>query len=237
MSAVGLRTCGGTPNPADPYRCGAVGCRFDVATQCPDGTADHPGGAAGCLTCATRLVGGKLVLDGPCGTCPIGTSANQIPTGTVFNLNGQGGPEWTWLGAASFATLFGHDEGIHAQRRYACTGGSCAAAPAGGDTCLGGCDLCTLTRGVSPGHPDCIKYCCPDGTRTYEGSNYRYDSAGCTALGVQGGTDYTVNLKAACPSVYTYGYEDHSSTFVCDTAASLLIQACPDADEFPASVP
>jgi len=36
--------------------------------------------------------------------------------------------------------------------------------------------------------------------------------------------------------VYTYGYEDQSSTFQCKTSASLLIQACPDATDFPAKL-
>jgi hypothetical protein len=238
VSAVGLKSCGGTVDPKDKFHCGGAGCRFDVASQCPDGTPAHPGGPAGCITCPTKIVGGKQVLDGSCGPCPNGASANRIPTGTVFNAGGIGGPEWTWKGSPDFATTFGIDEGVHAMRRYVCSGGACAIASGGkaADTCLGGCDQCTASKGVAPDHPDCLKYCCPDVTRTYGGSDYRYDSAGCTALGVQRGTDYTAALKAICPYVYTYGYEDHSSTFICDTSASLLVQACPDPIDFPSSL-
>jgi hypothetical protein len=236
VSPVGMRSCGGATSPTDPYRCSGAGCRFDVATQCPDGTAGFPAAPAGCVTCPVHTVGGKQVIDGSCGPCPDGSSANQIPAGTVFNANGVGGTEWTWTGSPDFATAFGHDEGARAARRYACAGGSCV--PAGGgtaaDTCVGGCDLCTLSTGKAPTDPECIKYCCPDVTRSYSGGSYRYDSAGCTALGVQRGTDYTVALKAACPFVYTYGYEDHTSTFGCTSSASLLVQACPDATDFPA---
>jgi hypothetical protein len=208
-SSVGMKSCGGSRDPADPFRCGGAGCRFDVATQCPNGTASQPSA-----------------------TGPSGDSANVVPRQTVFNRGGIGGAEWTWTGSPDFATHFGFDEGTHAERRYACDGGACTPAPLGAsaNTCLGGCDLCTTARGVSPEHPDCIKYCCPDVTRVYSGSTYRYDSAGCTALGVQRGTDYTAALKAACPLVYTYGYEDHSSTFLCDSSASLLVEACPEAD-------
>ncbi len=36
-----------------------------------------------------------------------------------------------------------------------------------------------------------------------------------------------MDLKAQRPNVYTYGYEDHSSTYVCDAAiASMLIESC-----------
>jgi hypothetical protein len=72
--------------------------------------------------------------------------------------------------------------------------------------------------------------------QSYGGFDYHYDSAGCTALGVQPGTDYSPAVKGECPCVYTYGYEDHSSTFLCSAAASLLIQACPDATDFPSSI-
>jgi hypothetical protein len=212
-SPVGMKTCGGKPNPTDKFRCGGTGCRFDVETQCPDGSASFPSG-----------------------TFPNGASAKEVPTNTVFNAGNVGGPEWTWKGSPDFATHFGFDEGAHADRRYSCSASGCK--PGGeANTCLGGCDLCTTTRGVSPEHPDCIKYCCPDVTKTYDGSTYRYDSAGCTALGVQGGTDYTAALKTACPAVYTYGYEDHSSTFICESTASLLVQACPDPVDFPAKLP
>jgi len=236
VSAVGMKTCGGKPDPKDKFRCGGAGCRFDVGTQCPDGTASHPAAPSGCITCPVKIVGGKQVLDGSCGPCPNGASANKIPSGTVFNAGGVGGPEWTWNGSPKFATTFGSDEGVHANRRYACVGDVCTTG-GGANTCLGGCDACTVSKGVAPDHPDCIKYCCPDVTKVYAGASYRYDSAGCTALGVQRGTDYTASLKAACPYVYTYGYEDHSSTFICDTGASLLVQACPDPGDFPASLP
>jgi hypothetical protein len=209
-SAVGMKSCGGKPDPKDPFRCGGAGCRFDVETQCPDGSPAFPPARA-----------------------PNGASANEVPANTVFNRGGVGGAEWRWTGSPDFAMHFGFDEGAHAARRYTCAKNACTPARDQANTCLGGCDLCTTSRGVSPGHPDCIKYCCPDVTRTYESATYRYDSAGCTALGVQKRTDYTVALKAACPFVYTYGYEDHSSTFVCESSASLLVEACPDPIEFP----
>jgi hypothetical protein len=238
VSAVGMKTCGGALDSKDKFRCNGAGCRFDVATQCPDGSAGLAGAPSGCITCPVKVVGGKQVIDGSCGPCPNGASANKIPTNTVFNAGGIGGPEWTWKGSPDFATTFGFNEGVHSNRRFVCTGDTCAPASgaAGPNTCLGGCDLCTVTKGVPPDHPDCVKYCCPDLTRSYAGSEYRYDSAGCTALGVQRGTDYTATLKAACPYVYTYGYEDHSSTFICDTNASLLIQACPDPIDFPSKL-
>lgn len=235
VSAVGLKSCGGKADPADKFRCSGAGCRFDVQTQCPDGSAAHPAAPPGCITCPTKIVAGKQVIDGSCGPCPNGASANKIPTNTVFNAGGIGGPEWTWKGAPDFATTFGLDEGVHSKRRYACVNNACAPASTDANTCLGGCDQCTVGKGVPPDHPDCLKYCCPDVTRTYGGSDYRYDSAGCTTLGVQRGTDYTASLKAVCPYVYTYGYEDHSSTFICDTTASLLVQACPDPTDFPSS--
>lgn len=234
-SAVGMKTCGGTKT-SDKFHCGGTGCRFDVRTQCPDGTANLAGAPNGCITCPVTTVGGKQVINGSCGPCPNGASANRIPTGTVFNANNVGGTEWTWNGAPDFATTFGADEGVHANRRFTCSGGTCAQGGAP-DTCLGGCDFCTATKGVPPDDPQCLKYCCPDITKSYGGPTYRYDSAGCTALGVQRGTDYTATLKSACPYVYTYAYEDHSSTFICETSASLLVQACPDATDFPSSLP
>lgn len=238
VSAVGMKSCGGALDPKDKFRCNGAGCRFDVETQCPNGSAALAGAPAGCITCPTKMVGGKQVIDGSCGPCPNGASANKVPTNTVFNAGGIGGPEWTWKGTPEFATTFGADQGVHANRKYVCTNNTCAPASgaAAANTCLGGCDLCTVSKGVPPDHPDCIKYCCPDMTKTYGSSTYRYDSAGCTALGVQRGTDYTATLKAACPYVYTYGYEDHSSTFICDTNASLLVQACPDPTDFPSSL-
>jgi hypothetical protein len=192
----------------------------------------------GCIDCPTMIdQNGKKVLAGSCGTCPDGASANRIPTGTVFNAGGASGPEWTWSGAPDFAVGWGHDEGARADRRYSCGAAGCGPAEAGkANTCLGGCDLCTVASGEGPGDDACLKYCCPDVVKDYGGHSYRYDSAGCTALGVQAGTDYTVAVKSECPYVYTYGYEDHSSTFRCETSASLLIQACPDPEDFPSSL-
>lgn len=237
VSAVGMRSCGVDVDPSDVFWCRGTGCRFDVAKQCPDGSDAFAGAPPGCSDCPTMIVDGKQVLAGSCGTCPDGASANRIPTGTVFNANGVGGPEWTWTGAPDFAVGFGHDEGAHADRRFACGPGGCAPAGAGeANTCLGGCDLCTTTTGKGPADDACLKYCCPDVTKDHGGHAYRYDSAGCTALGVQGGTDYTVAVKGECPYVYTYGYEDHSSTFRCLTSASLLIQACPDPEDFPSKL-
>lgn len=237
VSSVGMKSCGGALDPKDEFRCAGTGCRFEVTTQCPDGSPAFAGAPSGCITCPVKTVGGKQVLDGPCGPCPDGASANRVPSGTVFNAGNVGGPEWTWTGAPDFATTFGFDEGAHANRRRVCTAGVCKVVAAGqsANTCLGGCDLCTLSTGTPPDGPECLKYCCPDVTRAYGGASYRYDSAGCTALGVQRGTDYTATLKAACPHVYTYGYEDHSSTFICDTSASLVVQACPDPVDYPAA--
>lgn len=236
-SAVGMKSCGVEPDPEDVFWCRGTGCRFDVATQCPDGSGAFGAAPPGCVDCPTMIVNGKQVLAGSCGTCPDGASANRIPTGTVFNANNVGGPEWMWTGAPDFAVGFGHDEGAHADRLHTCGPAGCAPAEAGqANTCLGGCDLCTVQSGQGPGDDACIKYCCPDVTKNYGGSTYRYDSAGCTALGVQAGTDYTVAVKTECPYVYTYGYEDHSSTFRCETTASLLIQACPDPTDFPSKL-
>ena len=235
-SSVGMKSCGGAaPNPNDIFWCRGTGCRFDVNTQCPDGSDAFAPGPAGCQSCPTMIDGnGKKVIAGSCGTCPDGSSANRIPTGTVFNANNVGGPEWTWNGAPDFAVGFGHDEGAHANRRYACSGAGCVPAePGKATTCLGGCDLCTVAKNVGAGDDACLKYCCPDSVHTYNGFSYHYDSAGCTALGVQAGTDYSPAVKGECPYVYTYGYEDHSSTFLCETSASLLIQACPDPTDFP----
>jgi len=234
-SAVGMKSCGGARNPNDKFHCTGTGCRFDVRAQCPDGTASFAGAPNGCITCPIKTVNGKQVIDGSCGPCPNGASSNRVPTGTTFNANNVGGTEWTWQGAPDFATAFGFDEGVHASRRFTCTGGTCTSG-GNANTCLGGCDLCTVTKNVPPDDPACIKYCCPDVTKSYAGASYRYDSAGCTALGVQRGTDYTATLKAACPYVYTYGYEDHSSTFICEASASLLVQACPDPIDFPSSL-
>ncbi|HEY3357465.1 MAG TPA: hypothetical protein VGQ83_29715 [Polyangia bacterium] len=241
-SPVGMKSCGVAGN-GSAYSCKGAGCRFDVATQCPDGTAAFAAAPDSCGTCAVHDVGGKQVIaDGGCGSCPNGSSANLIPTGTVFNPSGAGGAEWSWPGSPDFARAFGASEGARAQRRFACDSttdnSSCTAAASGtaANTCLGGCMLCQIANpGKYPYSPECIKYCCPDrGGEPYDGGTYHYDSQGCTALGVQRATDYTVALKAACPFVYTYGYEDHSSTFTCDQSASLLIQACPDATDFPA---
>jgi hypothetical protein len=235
-SAVGMKSCGeAAPDPNNPFWCRGTGCRFDVNTQCPDGSDAFAPAPDGCQECPTTIDGnGKKVLAGSCGTCPNGASANRIPTGTVFNAGNIGGVEWTWNGSPDFAAGFGFDEGAHANRRYSCTGASCVPAEAGkANTCLGGCDLCTATQNVGAGDDACLKYCCPDSVHVYNGSSYRYDSAGCTALGVQAGTDYSPALKTECPYVYTYGYEDHSSTFLCATSASLLIQSCPDAVDFP----
>jgi hypothetical protein len=236
-SSVGMRSCGEDPDPGNVFWCRGTGCRFDVNAQCPDGSDAFAGAPPGCALCPTMVVNGKQVLAGSCGTCPDGASANRIPTGTVFNANGVGGMEWTWTGAPDFAVGFGHDEGVHADRRLACGPSGCSPAePGEATTCLGGCDLCTVATGKGPGDDECIKYCCPDMVKSYGGSSYRFDSAGCTALGVQAGTDYTVAVKTECPYVYTYGYEDHSSTFQCKTSASLLIQACPDPTDFPSKL-
>jgi hypothetical protein len=237
-SAVGMKSCGGgSPDPANVFWCRGTGCRFDVGAQCPDGTDAFAPAPAGCKECPTTIVGGKKVIVGSCGTCPEGDSANRVPTGTVFNANGVGGPEWTWNGSPDFAVGWGHDEGVHANRRYACGPAGCTAAePGKANTCLGGCDLCTATQNAGAGDDACLKYCCPDIVRNYNGASYRYDSAGCTALGVQAGTDYSPAVKGECPYVYTFGYEDHSSTFQCTTSASLLIQTCPDPVDFPSSI-
>jgi hypothetical protein len=237
-SSVGMRSCGEAPDPGNVFWCRGTGCRFDINTQCPDGSDAFAPAPAGCIDCPTMIDGnGKKVLAGSCGPCPDGASGNRIPTGTVFNANNVGGQEWTWNGSPNFADGFGHDEGVHANRRFSCGGAGCAAAaPGDANTCLGGCDLCTLTQKVGAGDEKCVKYCCPDETHNYGGFTYRYDSAGCTALGVQAGTDYTPAVKGECPYIYTYGYEDHSSTFQCTTAASLLIQACPDPVDFPSSI-
>lgn len=142
-SAVGMKSCGGAePDPADVFWCRGTGCRFDVATQCPDGTDTFPAAPAGCMECPTMIVEGKQVLAGSCGTCPDGADANRIPTGTVFNPNNVGGPEWTWTGPPDFALGLGHDEGARADRSFSCGPGGCDPAPAGeANTCLGGCDL------------------------------------------------------------------------------------------------
>lgn len=237
-SSVGMKSCGGAPpNPNDVFWCRGTGCRFDVNTQCPDGSDKFAPGPPGCQECPTMIVGGKRVIVGSCGTCPDGSSANRIPTGTVFNANNIGGPEWTWNGAPDFAVGFGYNEGAHANRRYACSGTGCVLAePGKANTCLGGCDLCTVSQTAGPGQDACLKYCCPDLVHVYNGFSYRYDSAGCTALGVQAGTDYSPAVKGECPYVYTFGYEDHSSTFLCETSASLLIQACPDPTDFPSKI-
>jgi hypothetical protein len=236
-SSVGMKSCGVDPDPADVFWCRGTGCRFDVNLQCPDGSDAFAPAPAGCIDCPTMIDGnGKKVLAGSCGTCPDGSSGNRIPAGTVFNASNVGGPEWTWSGSPNFAGGWGHDEGVHANRRFSCSGAGCSAAePDKANTCLGGCDLCAVTQKVGAGDDECLKYCCPDGVHSYGGFEYHYDSAGCTALGVQAGTDYSPAVKGECPYVYTYGYEDHSSTFLCSTAASLLIQACPDAVDFPSS--
>ncbi|MDI1427945.1 hypothetical protein [Polyangium sorediatum] len=238
-SSVGMKSCGGgAPDPNNIFWCRGTGCRFDVNAQCPDGSDAFAPAPAGCKECPTMIDGnGKKVIAGSCGTCPDGDSANRIPTGTVFNAGNIGGPEWTWNGAPDFAVGFGHDEGMHANRRYTCGPAGCTdAEPGKANTCLGGCDLCTATQKVGAGDDACLKYCCPDSVHTYNGFPYRYDSAGCTALGVQAGTDYSPAVKGACPYVYTFGYEDHSSTFLCTTSASLLIQACPDPVDFPSKI-
>jgi len=237
-SSVGMKSCGGgEPDPNNVFWCRGTGCRFDVNSQCPDGSDAFDPAPAGCQICPTMIVDGKRVIVGSCGTCPDGNSANRIPTGTVFNANNIGGPEWTWSGPPDFAVGFGHDEGVHANRRFSCGPAGCGAAePGKANTCLGGCDLCTTTQNAGAGDDACLKYCCPDMVKTYNGFSYRYDSAGCTALGVQAGTDYSPAVKGECPYVYTFGYEDHSSTFLCTTSASLLIQACPDPVDFPAKI-
>jgi hypothetical protein len=237
-SSVGMKSCnsaGSVGRENDPFWCGGTGCRFDVNTQCPDGTDTFAAAPSGCRDCPTKIdATGKKVPDGPCGPCPDGNSANGIPTGTVFDANNVGGDEWTWLGPAGFAKGWGYAEGSRANRRYSCGMIDCTVAQPGKATsCLGGCDLCVVASKAGPGDPGCIKYCCPDGFQTYGAFKFRYDSVGCTALGVQPGTDYTVALKTECPYVYTYAYEDHSSTFVCDTGASLLVQTCPDPVDFP----
>lgn len=236
-SSVGMKSCGEDPDPSNIFWCRGTGCRFDVEKQCPDGTAAFASAPAGCIDCPTMINGmGKKVINGSCGTCPNGSAGNRIPTGTVFNAGNIGGPEWTWNGSPDFADGFGYDEGAHANRRFTCTGAGCVPAePGKANTCLGGCDLCTVTTKAGPGDDQCLKYCCPDSVHTYGGFAYRYDSAGCTALGVQAGTDYSPAVKGQCPYVYTYGYEDHSSTFLCETTASLLIHACPDPIDFPSS--
>ncbi|MDI1450160.1 hypothetical protein [Polyangium sp. 6x1] len=238
-SSVGMKSCGGgAPDPNNIFWCRGTGCRFDVNTQCPDGSDAFAPAPAGCKECPTMIDGnGKKVIVGSCGTCPDGHSANRIPTGTVFNAGNIGGPEWTWNGAPDFAVGFGHDEGAHANRRLSCGPAGCTdAAPGKANTCLGGCDLCTVTQKVGAGDDACLKYCCPDSVHAYNGFTYRYDSAGCTALGVQAGTDYSPAVKGECPYVYTFGYEDHSSTFLCSTSASLLVQACPDPVDFPSKI-
>jgi hypothetical protein len=239
VSPVGMKSCGGAglAKGNNKFWCGGTGCRFDVATQCPDGSAEFKPAPEGCASCPTKIVDGKKVLDGACGPCSDGQSANLIPTETTFNLNNIGGDEWTWLGPPDFAVGWGYAEGPLAARRYHCTYPGPTCVPAGPDattnTCLGGCDLCTISQGASSEADTCIKYCCPDMVKTYGAFDYRFDSAGCHALGVQAGTNYTVALKEVCPYVYTFGYEDHTSTFTCDTQASLLVQACPDPTDFP----
>ena len=238
-SSVGMKSCGGDqPDPNNVFWCRGTGCRFDVATQCPDGSDAFAPGPAGCAECPTMIdANGKKVIAGSCGTCPDGSSGNRIPTGTVFNASNVGGNEWVWNGSPTFADAFGWDEGARANRRFACGPSGCSVAePGKANTCLGGCDLCTVTQSVGAGDDKCLKYCCPDSVHKYGGFNYRYDSAGCTALGVQAGTDYSPAVKGECPYVYTFGYEDHSSTFQCSTAASLLIQTCPDPTDFPSSI-
>lgn len=207
-SSVGMKSCGGS-STSDPFWCSGSACRFDPASNCPDGSNSF------------APVSG-----------PDGDSANTIPTGTVFNKNNVGGTEWTWEGAPDFGQKFGYAEGVHASRRYHCDQTGCSANNGSPNTCLGPCDLCVLNAG-NPMSSECIKYCCPDSWQTYDGHQYRYDSAGCTALGVQGSTDYTLALESQCPYVYTYGYDDRSSTFLCDATSSLLIESCPSASNFP----
>lgn len=235
-SNVGMKSCGGEKDPSKPLSCAAGSCTLDIAKQCPDGSDAFPAAPNGCVVCPTITKDGQQVINGSCGPCPNGASANQIPTGTVFNAKNVGGDEWTWTGAPDFATSFGFDEGVHAQHRYTCTNNVCTKGGAQPNSCLSGCDICVQQTGKLPHDPECIKYCCPDTTIDYGGHSYRYDSAGCTALGVQRGTDYTASVKAACPLVYTYGYEDNTSTFTCQTSASLLVVACPDTTDFPSKL-
>ncbi len=236
-SAIGMKSCGGSTNPSDVFWCNGAGCRFDVDTQCPDGTDKFAAAPAGCSVCAVTMDAGKQVLDGPCGTCPYGDGGNQIPSGTTFNHNDPVN-EWTWQGSQDFALGWGYNEGTRVNRRANCDqNGSCTMVTTGqANSCLGGCDLCTHKNSVGTTDPTCLKYCCPDIHQDAGGFDYRYDSAGCTAIGVQAGTDYTVAVKSACPYVYTYGYEDHSSTFKCENTASLLVMACADAANFPSSL-
>jgi hypothetical protein len=240
-SAVGMRSCGGgaeaIQDPDNVFWCRGAGCRFDVETQCPDGSDAFAAAAGDCGECPTRMEGGSLVIAGSCGTCPDGSSSNLVPTGVLFNATAAESVRWTWSGSPDFARGWGSSQGERTNRRASCSDTGCSVADVGAsaNTCLGGCDLCTLTTGMSAGSDACLKYCCPDGVHSYGGHDYRYDSQGCTAIGVQGGTDYTVALKAECPYVYTFGYEDHSSTFRCTTAASLIVQSCPDGTDFPAS--
>uniref|UniRef100_A0A914X451 Uncharacterized protein n=1 Tax=Plectus sambesii TaxID=2011161 RepID=A0A914X451_9BILA len=181
---------------------------------------------------------------------PDGNTAHRIPTGTVFNRHNRGGREWVWKGPADFAQHFGTPQGRNTNRRFRCDRRGCRHAPGHEvNTCLGGCDYCTtvlrkspgvvpkigLTFMVDTGSNECIKYCCPDIWRNYRGFPYRYDSAGCRALGVQQGTDYTATLKSHCKYVYTYAYEDHTSTFQCKASVSLQIMACPNYADFPSS--
>uniref|UniRef100_A0A914VT08 Uncharacterized protein n=1 Tax=Plectus sambesii TaxID=2011161 RepID=A0A914VT08_9BILA len=214
ISPVGLRVCGSHSNqPNNPFWCAAVGCDFNVHTQCPDGSGGFSAGPG-----------------------PDGGTANNIPTGTVFNANNVGGQEWVWQGPADFAQHFGSDQGSHANRRFQCDATGCRRTDESSvNTCLSGCDYCTTVLGKAPDSNECIKYCCPDIWVRYSGYPYQYDSAGCRALGVQQGTDFTATLNAYCKHVYTYAYEDRTSTFQCDDTVTMQIMACPDTADFPTS--
>lgn len=82
--------------------------------------------------------------------------------------------------------------------------------------------------------PDCdpnIGNCTTDFTVFNPTNKYYYlDSAGCRALKVQSGTNYTRNLVGKggndCKNVYTYGYDDFNSTFQADNGAQMTVSVC-----------
>jgi len=212
---VAMGPLGGAADPADPYTCatagavtastGLAGCTwtFDTAIALAAGTTDEspllravvPGGTActsdasctGEQVCGTALVFGGSTATRSCGTQVGWWSADEL---CAYTADAPGAP----LDCATAVAGQGTDADL-----YGCSGanpGSCYSTTAGATCC--GCPDWVVggqTLAVAPG------FAC-------HGTNPQWSAV---AL------PWAAFLKDACPTAYSFPFDDATSTFTCST--------------------
>lgn len=214
---VAMGPLGGASNPSNAYTCATAGAvapsaglaactwAFDAAIALAAGTTDEsallravvPGGTsctsdASCTSpevCGTALVFGGNTATRTCGAQVGWWSADEV---CAYTANAAGAP----LDCATAVTGQGTDADL-----YGCAGansGSCYAATAG-TTCCGCPDWVVggQTVAVAPG------FACHAGNAQWAA----------TAM------PWAAFLKAACPTAYSFPFDDATSTFTCSTPA------------------